>query len=141
MNAILTDLWFRRYGHDDLFFQWSDTVQNMTAIGPRLRRLRKEAGLNQQQLAAAAGVTQSMISDYESKGVMFQADVLARMAQALGVDMETIMQGDSSVDQREMALISAYRTMSEESRQTLMATAKAFALMPAVAQKKRSNGA
>lgn len=113
----------------------------MTAIGPRLRRLRKEAGLNQQQLAAAAGVTQSMISDYESKGVMFQADVLARMALSLGVDMETIMQGESMADPRELALISAYRTMPEESRQTLLATARAFAQMPAVAQKKRSNGA
>lgn len=82
-----------------------------------------------------------MISDYESKGVMFQADVLARMAQALGVDMETIMQGGSVADQGEMALISAYRTMSEESRQTLLTTARAFAQVPAVAQKKRSNGA
>jgi transcriptional regulator with XRE-family HTH domain len=141
MPGIVHHLWFKRYGCDDIFFQWLDTVQNMTSIGPRLRRLRKEAGLNQQQLAAAAGVTQSMISDYESKGVMFQADVLARMAQALGVDMETIMQGGSVADQGEMALISAYRTMSEESRQTLLTTARAFAQVPAVAQKKRSNGA
>ena len=68
-------------------------------------------------------------------------DVLARMAKALGVDMETIMQGDSPTDQREMALINSFRTMPEESRHTLLATARAFAQMPVVAQKKRSNGA
>lgn len=116
-------------------------MANMSSIGHRLRQLRKEAGLNQTQLAAAVGVTQSMISDYESKGVMFQADVLAKMAEVLGVSMEAIMQGQSLPDQQELNLVRLYRTMSEESRQTLMATARAFAHIPAPPQKKRGNGA
>lgn len=115
-------------------------MSDMTPIGLRLRRFRKDAGLNQTQLAAVAGVTQSMISDYESKGVMFQADVLEKMAHALGVSMEAIMSGETLPDQQELDLLRLYRTMPEESRHTLMATARTFANIP-TPQRKRSNGA
>ena len=105
-------------------------IHCMTPIGLRLRALRKQLGIGQAQLGALVGVNQSMISDYESKGVMFDADKLQALAEALNTTMDYIMYGDSDVDPDEAALIGAFRAMSPELRSTLLKSATAFAAVP-----------
>ncbi len=58
----------------------------MTA-GALLRRARKRAGLSQVDLAARAGVTQSVISAYESGQRQPSVPVLARLVDAAGLEL------------------------------------------------------
>lgn len=60
------------------------------AFGENLRKLRKENGLTQQELAEKAGVSQQLIGHYENG---FRAPKLEKailLAKALGVPVETI---------------------------------------------------
>jgi uncharacterized protein len=52
-----------------------------------LRRARKAAGLSQQELAARAGVTQSVISAYESGHRQPAVPTLAALVDAAGYEL------------------------------------------------------
>jgi len=68
----------------------------MNDVGSRIRALRKAKKLSQTQLAEAVGVDQSTISDIESKGAKFSAELLMRLSDALVASPELIMHGDSA---------------------------------------------
>ena len=53
-------------------------------LARELRRMREKAGLNQTELAARAGTTQSAIARLESGRVVPKLDLLSRVAAALG---------------------------------------------------------
>lgn len=57
----------------------------MSSLARALETARRAKGLNQEQLAAAAGVTQEAVSRYETERRTPQPDVLARLAAVLGV--------------------------------------------------------
>src|SRR5688572_10886743 len=58
-------------------------------LGRHLTRLRKAAGLSQEQLAEKAGVHKSVVSRFESGEFRRpQPDKLARLAEALQADLE-----------------------------------------------------
>jgi transcriptional regulator with XRE-family HTH domain len=57
-------------------------------FGQRLKRLRESAGLSQQQLATAAGLTQKAISFYETDKRSPDFVVVERLASALGVAIQ-----------------------------------------------------
>ncbi|HEX2595601.1 MAG TPA: helix-turn-helix transcriptional regulator [Luteimonas sp.] len=98
-------------------------------LAERVRRARRIAGLSQQELARALGVTRSAISNWESTNAAQPAtDRLARLANALEVSFEWIATGRgemrlprsvpaaTAVDARlfvdcphELNLLSAYR--------------------------------
>jgi transcriptional regulator with XRE-family HTH domain len=59
----------------------------MPTFGEELKRLMKEKGLVQKQLAEAVGVNQSFISKLTSgENTRLGADVLFKLAKALGVE-------------------------------------------------------
>lgn len=68
----------------------------MDDVGPRIRALRKAKHLSQTQLAEAVGVDQSTISDIESKGAKFSAEILMRLSDALAATPELVMRGDTT---------------------------------------------
>lgn len=72
----------------------TETGQNagMTTFGERLRTARKQARLNQEQLAAKAGLSQTTISDIERGRNEGSRDVVA-LARALGVGAEWLLTG------------------------------------------------
>ena len=105
-------------------------IYRMTPIGKRLRDLRKSLGLNQEAVAELIGVNQSMISDYESKGVMFDADKLMALAEVLHTTMDFIMYGDSATDPDEAWLVGHFRAMAPDLRAALLKSASAFAAVP-----------
>jgi transcriptional regulator with XRE-family HTH domain len=60
-------------------------------FGQRLKQFREAAGLSQQQLARAAGLTQKAISFYETDKRSPDFVIVVRLAAALGVGVEAFV--------------------------------------------------
>jgi transcriptional regulator with XRE-family HTH domain len=61
------------------------------SLGERLQRIRKEKGVTQVDLAKQAGTTQVVISSYECGRTHPNHEMLARIAQVLGVSTDYIL--------------------------------------------------
>jgi transcriptional regulator with XRE-family HTH domain len=59
-----------------------------TSAGSVLREARRRAGLSQVELARRAGVTQSVVSAYESGARQPSVPTLARLVGATGFELE-----------------------------------------------------
>jgi transcriptional regulator with XRE-family HTH domain len=66
------------------------------AFGERLAGARREAGLTQRELASRAGVTLNSIWRYETGRRPEDYDVLARLAEAVGVAVDFLLRGGSA---------------------------------------------
>ncbi|TXF87592.1 helix-turn-helix transcriptional regulator [Neolewinella aurantiaca] len=64
-------------------------------IGDRIRALRKEQKLTQADLAAKVSLTYIQIGRYEQQKSKPSADVVRRLADALGTTADYLMNGDS----------------------------------------------
>ena len=64
-------------------------------FGVRLKILRKQAGLTQQQLAAQLGITKSVVSFYELQARSPSPEVLAKLAQIFHVSADYLLGLDS----------------------------------------------
>ena len=60
----------------------------------KLRRLRRQAALSQQELAERAGTTQETISRLERGHHATRGRTLRRLAEALGVEPRELMKGE-----------------------------------------------
>jgi transcriptional regulator with XRE-family HTH domain len=60
-------------------------------FGPRLAELRKKAGFTQTAFAGEIGVSQRMMAYYESPAAHPPANLLAKMAEALGVSVDALL--------------------------------------------------
>jgi transcriptional regulator with XRE-family HTH domain len=79
-----------------------------TALGERLRRLRKEKEWTMEQLAEAAGVSKSYIWELENRPAQRpSADKLNGIAKALGVAVQDLMG-----DRKSTRLNSSHRYIS-----------------------------
>ena len=61
----------------------------------RLKQLRTEKGLSKGDLATLATIHYSQIGRYEEKGATPSADIMAKIANALGVSSDFLMNGSS----------------------------------------------
>src|SRR5450432_1911552 len=68
--------------------RYSDVMSEMPSAGALLRTARARAGLSQAELAARAGVTQSVISVYESGRRQPALSTLAALVEATGSRLE-----------------------------------------------------
>jgi transcriptional regulator with XRE-family HTH domain len=64
---------------------WNASVQEAQLFGHRLRELRKERGLTQEELAESADLSGNYISDLELGLKVPSLTILVRLSQALGV--------------------------------------------------------
>ena len=107
----------------------SDPVQ----IGTRIRKVRRERGWTQDQLANAVGVSRSAVAQWETGRAGQVTGNLTRIAATLEVGVEYLMYGDdkrtaSDVRQGdELALLRLYRECSPEDRQLVLRTARRLA--------------
>ena len=60
-------------------------------FGDRLATLRKAAGYTQVEFAAELGITQRMVAYYEAPDAHPPANLLPRMAQALGLNVDALL--------------------------------------------------
>lgn len=65
----------------------------MATIGERIRELREQQGLTQDQLAARAGMSKGFLSDLENNKRNASAEYALRLAQALGASIDYLLRG------------------------------------------------
>ncbi len=63
----------------------------MTHIGENLKRLRKARGLTQPQLAKSLGLTQKIVSDYETAKAVPPTERLPGIARFFGVSVDELL--------------------------------------------------
>ena len=73
------------------------------SFSERLKKSRTERSLSQGELAKRVGVHYTQIGRYENKGAQPSADILAKLATALGVSVDFLM-GGSLDDQAQDSL-------------------------------------
>jgi len=72
-------------------------------LGQRIKKLRKEKGMTQTELANAIGISYAQIGRYETKGVQPPAEVLKNIADILSVSPDYLIYG--STDEKAKASI------------------------------------
>lgn len=60
-------------------------------IGQRITRVRKAAGLTQNQLAEKIGIKRSLVTDYETGRLRLNGEMIVRLALALNVSADLIL--------------------------------------------------
>ena len=70
---------------------------NYTAFGDRLRQIRKEMSLSQEEFAKKLGTSKQVLSRYETKQRAPKITLAAEYAEKLGVSLDYML-GDSSVE-------------------------------------------
>jgi transcriptional regulator with XRE-family HTH domain len=70
-----------------------NATAHATNLGSRLREVRRERGITLRQVAAAAGVTESFVSQVERGTANPSVATLRRMAEALGETMASLFVG------------------------------------------------
>jgi transcriptional regulator with XRE-family HTH domain len=68
-------------------------------VAQALRLFRAWLGLTQAAMAARCGLTQSLLSKYESGSQVIPAAILLRMARTFHLSLDTLLQSDTSWDQ------------------------------------------
>lgn len=103
------------------------------SVGSRIKALRIEKGMDQGELARAAKIKQSTLSDLESgRSQRPRGDSLVRLAAVLQVDHDWLMTGHGlplpkvQPDIDESHLLAMYRAMTDANRSALIATARAL---------------
>ena len=93
----------------------------METIGQRIRRIRKERGIDRQEdLAPLCGIKQSTLSDIESKNREFSATVLYAFAKALEVSTDEIMYGTQGETVGQSELIRIFASLSQDQRDIVL---------------------
>ena len=102
-------------------------------IGTRIRAVRRDRGLTQDELAEQVGVSRSAVAQWETGRTGQVTGNLSRIAGVLEVNVEYLMYGDDKravgdVKQGdELALLRLYRECEPEDRQMLLRTARRLA--------------
>lgn len=74
-------------------------AQEKLPIGERLAELRKQRGLTQVELGETLGVSQRMMAYYENDADNLPLDLLPKLADALGIDIEGLFEHEASAIQ------------------------------------------
>ncbi len=85
---------------------------DMIKIGKLLQELRKERGLNQEQLAEQMGVARRTVSRWETGSNMPDLDILLDLSDLYSVDLREILSGERKSEQ-----------MNEELKETVLQVA------------------
>ena len=102
-------------------------------IGVRIRDLRRERGLTQDDLADRGGVSRSAVAQWETGRSGQVTDNLSRIADALDASVEYLLHGNDkktplqASQGDELALLRLYRECEPEDRQILLRTARRLA--------------
>ncbi|HQT76264.1 MAG: XRE family transcriptional regulator [Rhodospirillales bacterium 20-64-7] len=107
------------------------------AIGARIRAVRRDRGITQDDLANQIGVSRSAVAQWETGRAGQITGNLTRIAEMLGVTVEYLLHGHDKraameVQQGdELALVRLYRECQPEDQQLLLRTARRLARITA----------
>lgn len=79
-----------------------------TRIGETIRELRKEKGYRQEELAKAIGYSKSVLSKIENGKISPTLDILFRLAEKLGVNLEYILCDTLDTEDYQLAAIKSF---------------------------------
>ena len=102
----------------------------METIGQRIKRLRYEQGYKRGiEFAPLVQMTQSSLSDVESKNKEFSAFQLMALCRVLGVTPEHLLYGSEKgeEDMSTMEIVHIYKSLSPEKQETLLTLGRALA--------------
>lgn len=77
----------------------------MDTFASRLKYFRQQAKLNQKELANKAGVSFAAYNKYETKGQEPKIEILIKLANALGIDVNTLIGFDSHNQERLLSIL------------------------------------
>lgn len=105
---------------------------NYVAIGQRIKEKRKEAGLNQKELAAKVGLSEASVSKYEHGKVEDATHtMLTKFAEALGVSVAWLlgMEGKAKaaapaapLSPEERRLVEGFRSLNRSGKDYILQT-------------------
>ena len=102
-------------------------------IGARIRAARRERGWTQETLADAVGVSRSAVAQWETDRAGQVTGNLARIAAALGTDVQWLLHGTDrsasaeAITGDELALLRLYRECGPDDRQMILRMARRLA--------------
>lgn len=118
----------------------------MIKLGDKIKQLRLEKGIRQDDLAAAVGITKSSVSNYERNQRSPQYDVLYKIAEVLGVPIAELLTGttaekedtglarenqtDSRRPRRVTKLMAAFEKLSNEAQMIAIERIEELTLIP-----------
>ena len=91
----------------------------MSTVGERIKINRKKAGLNQEQLADAVGLSMMSIRRYENDDRIVTLENLKKIADALNIPVSRLMgdEWDASLTDDEVELIADYNKLTEKGKE------------------------
>ncbi len=92
----------------------------------RLKELRLNAGLTQKDLALHSGTSQAQIDRLEKGTRRMTPEWLERLAPTLGCDPLALLGQQTTLSDQENRMLRLFRPLSDEQKQALIATLKAF---------------
>lgn len=103
---------------------------NYAAIGQRIKEKRKEAGLNQKELAAKVGLSEASVSKYEHGKVEDAThNMLNKFADVLGVSIAWLLgleekpkESASLLSTEEKRLVDGFRSLNSEGKKYILQT-------------------
>ncbi len=109
------------------------TQSSPESVGARIRAARLARGMTQHDLADEVGVSRSAVAQWETERSGQIRGNLTRIAAALGVSVEHLLQGRESAAEpgpenaTELALLRLYRACADDDRAFLLRTATRLA--------------
>lgn len=102
-------------------------------IGERLVRLRKEKGITQKELAALLGVTQPLVSNYETGELRLHGELIVQLANILGTTADELLglekqtRGAGSIrNRRLLRRVREIEKLPRRDQEALLRTIEAF---------------
>lgn len=93
----------------------------------RIAEMRESAGIKRAALAARLGVSYDRLSKWETGANEISLDYAQRIAHVLGCKISDLLYDAPQRDERFDEIARAYRSMTEEGREALLATARGLA--------------
>jgi len=66
----------------------------MATVGDRIRDIREDSGITQDQLAESAGISKGFLSDVENNKRNISSENLLKVANVLGASVDYLLRGD-----------------------------------------------
>jgi transcriptional regulator with XRE-family HTH domain len=102
-------------------------------LGEKIRLLRKQRGMKQQDVARASGITQATISRIETGHVkQLKSDALRRLAEAFDTTSDYLLEQENSInlvrtDPNAISISKLYGRLSSNHKEALLNMAQLFA--------------